>query len=128
MKNKESNNKKDTAGRTNYGKYLFFGVLLAIVVLFVTNYYKEDVPVKTEKEKPYLWSAETDSQFVKNCYEKYKPQVKDDLDKQVASKAFCHCMLDKIKSKYSEYEMHLVKDAEIRKWDEECREANLWKN
>ncbi len=127
MKNKESNNKKDTAGKTNYGKYLFFGVLLAIVVLFVTNYYKEDVPVKTEKEKPYLWSAETDSQFVKNCYEKYKPQVKDDLDKQVASKAFCHCMLDKIKSKYSEYEMHLVKDAEIKKWDEECREST-WKN
>ncbi|MEZ4690853.1 MAG: hypothetical protein R3A12_11985 [Ignavibacteria bacterium] len=126
MKSKENN--KEQAKSINYGKYLFFGVLLAIVVLFVMNYYKEDTPVKTEKEKPYLWSAETDSQFVKNCYEKYKPQVKDDLDKQVASKAFCHCMLDKIKSKYSEYEMHLVKDTEIKKWDEECREENLWKN
>ena len=125
MKNNDNN--KDQDKSTNYGKYLFFGVLLAIVVLFVMNSYKEDVPVNKEKEKPYLWSAETDSQFVKNCYEKYKPQVKDDLDKQVASKAFCHCMLDKIKSKYSEYEMNKVKDFEIKKWDEECREST-WRN
>ena len=75
--------------KSGYGKFLFFGVLTAVIVLFVMNYYKEDTPVKNEKEKPYLWSAETDSQFVKNCYEKYKPQVRDDLDKQAASKAFC---------------------------------------
>lgn len=112
--------------KSGYGKFLFFGVLTAVIVLFVMNYYKEDTPVKNEKEKPYLWSAETDSQFVKNCYEKYKPQVRDDLDKQAASKAFCKCMLEKIKSKYSEFEMNKVKDFEIKKWDEECRESS-WK-
>ena len=128
MKNKESNKEsgRELKKSTSYGKYLFLGVVTAVVILFVMNYYKEDVPL-TEKEDPYLWSAETDSQFVKNCYEKYKPQIKDDLDKQVAAKAFCKCMLEKIKSKYSEYEMHLVKDAEIKKWDEECRD-NTWKN
>jgi hypothetical protein len=125
LKNKR--NSKESEKKTNYGKFLFLGVLTAAVVLFVMNYYKEDAPVKTEKEKPYLWSAETDSQFVKNCYEKCKPQVKDDLDKQVASKAFCKCMLEKIKSKYSEFEMDKIKDFEIKKWDEECRESN-WKN
>ncbi|MEZ4692080.1 MAG: hypothetical protein R3A12_18755 [Ignavibacteria bacterium] len=47
MKSKENN--KEQAKSINYGKYLFFGVLLAIVVLFVMNYYKEDTPVKPEK-------------------------------------------------------------------------------
>jgi predicted small secreted protein len=106
--------------KTNYSKYLFAGVAVAAIVLIMLSLSENDsVPV--EKKVIHVWSAETDSMFVKNCYEKYKPQVKDDMVKQETMKAFCRCMLEKVKSKYDEKDLDKVQDSDIKKWDTECR-------
>ncbi|MEO8210693.1 MAG: hypothetical protein ABI840_09025, partial [bacterium] len=77
------------------------------------------------ENKSYVWSPEMDSLFVKNCYVKYKPQIKDDMQKQENIKTFCRCMLEKVKTKYEEKDMGKVRDAEIKQWDAECRELIL---
>ena len=59
--------------------------------------------------------------FVKDCFNKYRSQIKDDIVKQEATKMFCRCMLEKVKSQYEESEMNRVKDSELKKWDAECR-------
>ena len=106
--------------KTNYSKYLFAGVAVAAIVLIMLSLSENDsVPV--EKKVIHVWSAETDSMFVKNCYEKYKPQVKDDFVKQETMKSFCRCMLEKVKAKYDEKDLDKVKDSDIKRWDTECR-------
>ncbi len=110
---------KSTESQT-YGKYLFAGVLAAVVIVIAISLIKDNEVSNTEN-KPYVWSAETDSLFVNDCYGKYKPQIKDDLVKQETTKSFCRCMLEKIKSKYAENEMDKVTKDDIKKWDNECR-------
>lgn len=106
--------------KTTYSKYLFAGVAVAAIVLIMLSLSENDsVPV--EKKVMHVWSAQTDSMFVKNCYEKYKPQVKDDMIKQETMKAFCRCMLEKVKSKYDEKDLDKVQDSDIKRWDTECR-------
>lgn len=95
--------------------FLVAGILAAGLLYFYLNSQKHEDPNFHE------WSAEMDSVFVKNCYEKYRPQVKDDMVKQESMKAFCKCMLGKIKTRYSESEMNKVTGVEIKEWDEECR-------
>jgi len=99
--------------------YLIAGVFAAGALLIYLNEQNHKDPDFHE------WSAEMDSVFVKNCYDKYKPQVKDDMIKQESMKSFCKCMLSKIKTKYSESEMGNVTNAEIKAWDAECREKIL---
>lgn len=111
----------------NYGKYLFAGVLLAAIILIFFSR-SDDDEVQVTKKIAYVWSAETDSMFVKDCYDKYKPQVKDDLVKQETMKLFCRCMLEKVKSEYGENDLDNVKDIEIKKWDSECRDKILNSN
>jgi len=106
--------------KTNNSKYLFAGVLIAAIVLIIISLSeKESIPVN--EKVLHVWSAETDSLFVKNCYDKYKPQVKDDLVKQETMKSFCRCMLEKVKSKYDEKDLDKVQNADIKLWDTECR-------
>ncbi len=106
--------------KTNYGKYLFAGVVVAAIVLIFISY-SENENLPAEKKTIHVWSAETDSMFVKNCYNKYKPQIKDDLEKQEITKAFCRCMLEKVKTKYEEKDIDKVQDYDIKRWDTECR-------
>lgn len=114
MKNKKK------SGQASYSKYLFAGVVIAVVLLIIFSLSEnEEIPAGNKIE--HIWSAETDSLFVKNCYNKYKPQVKDDLVKQETMKAFCRCMLEKVKSKYDEKDISKVLDSDIKMWDAECR-------
>ena len=117
---------KNSAEQPNYGKYLFAGVVLAaIVLILITQSENDELVVNNGNEtnaNSYVWSAETDSQFVKDCYNKYKPQVKDDLVKQETMKLFCRCMLEKVKSRYGENELMRVKSEDIKAWDTECRD------
>jgi hypothetical protein len=114
-------NKKNSPGNENYNKYLFAGVLLAAVILIFFAQSDDDDEPTINKNTVHIWSEETDSMFVKDCYSKYKPQVKDDLVKQETMKTFCRCMLEKVKSQYDENELNKVKDSEIKAWDIECR-------
>ncbi len=112
-------NKKEP-GQASYSKYLFAGVVIAAVMLIIFSLSEnEEIPAGNKIE--HIWSAETDSLFVKNCYNKYKPQVKDDMVKQETMKAFCRCMLEKVKSKYDEKDISKVLDSDIKIWDTECR-------
>lgn len=112
-------NKKET-GKADYSKYLFSGVVIAVVILIIFSLSeKNEIPPVIKNE--HVWSAETDSLFVKNCYNKYKPQIKDDMVKQETMKAFCRCMLEKVKSKYDEKDISKVLDSDIKLWDDECR-------
>ena len=112
-------NKKET-GKADYSKYLFAGVVIAAVILIIFSLSeKNEIPPIIKNE--HVWSTETDSLFVKNCYNKYKPQIKDDMVKQETMKAFCRCMLEKVKSKYDEKDISKVMDSDIKLWDDECR-------
>ena len=112
-------NKKET-GKADYSKYLFAGVVIAVVILIIFSLSeKNEIPPVIKNE--HVWSTETDSMFVKNCYNKYKPQIKDDMVKQETMKAFCRCMLEKVKSKYDEKDISKVLDSDIKLWDDECR-------
>ena len=122
-------NKKET-GKADYCKYLFAGVVIAVLILIIFSLSeKNEIPPVIKNE--HVWSAETDSLFVKNCYNKYKPQIKDDMVKQETMKAFCRCMLEKVKSKYDEKDISKVLDSDIKLWDDECRKqisnSNLFK-
>ena len=122
-------NKKET-GKADYSKYLFAGVVIAVLILIIFSLSeKNEIPPVIKNE--HVWSAETDSLFVKNCYNKYKPQIKDDMVKQETMKAFCRCMLEKVKSKYDEKDISKVLDSDIKLWDDECRKqisnSNLFK-
>jgi hypothetical protein len=66
-----------------------------------------------------------DSAFVKDCFNKYKPQIKDSIQLQESINGFCRCMLGKIKTKYDEFNIDKMTDAEIKKWDAECRSQLL---
>ena len=126
MLNKNNLLKKEKSPeKQSYGKYLFAGVVIAaIVMIFVTQSENDEVfkNSQSNQQSPHIWSAETDSQFVKDCYNKYKPQVKDDMVKQETMKLFCKCMLEKVKSKYDERDLMQVKNEEIKIWDTECRD------
>jgi len=112
-------NKKETE-KTDYSKYLFAGVAIAALILIIFSLSeKNEIPPVIKNE--HIWSTETDSLFVKNCYNKYKPQIKDDMVKQETMKAFCRCMLEKVKSKYEEKDISKVLDSDIKMWDDECR-------
>ncbi|HRI86572.1 MAG TPA: hypothetical protein PK536_14105 [Ignavibacteria bacterium] len=108
--------KKEKPKKERLWLYLIAGIIAAGALLTYMNEQNHKDPDFHE------WSAEMDSVFVKNCYEKYKPQVKDDMIKQESMKSFCKCMLSKIKTRYSESEMSNVTNAEIKAWDTECRE------
>ena len=112
-------NKKDP-GHASYSKYLFAGVVIAAVMLIIFSLSESD-EIPAGKKIEHKWSMETDSLFVKNCYNKYKPQIKDDMVKQETMKAFCRCMLEKVKSKYEEKDISKVLDSDIKMWDDECR-------
>jgi len=119
--------KNKSPENNNYGKYLFAGVLLAAIILIFFSR-SDDDEVQVTKKTAHVWAAETDSMFVKDCYDKYKPQVKDDLVKQETMKLFCRCMLEKVKSEYDEGDLDKIKDIEIKKWDSECRDKILNSN
>lgn len=118
-------NRKDLK-KENLVKYFAGGIVTAVILFIVFSLL---IPDKNEEQVnidiKHIWSPEMDSLFVKNCYEKYKPQVKDDLHKQENMKGFCRCMLEKIKTKYDEKEMNRVSDKDIKQWDLECREKML---
>jgi len=101
-------------------KYFLAGLAAAaIIFIVITLTRKDDKP--PDIKKSYTWSPETDSVFVKNCYNKYRPQIKDDMTKQEATKIFCRCMLEKVKMKYDEKDIDYVRNEEIITWDGECR-------
>lgn len=112
-------NKKEPE-KANYSKYLFAGVAIAAVILIIFSMSEND-EIPPVIKNVHVWAAETDSLFVKNCYNKYKPQIKDDMVKQETMKAFCRCMLEKVKSKYDEKDISKVLDSDIKQWDDECR-------
>lgn len=119
--NKSDNTKvsKDSPKKERLWLFLIAGILAAgIIYMYMDSQNHEDPNF-------HEWSAEMDSVFVKNCYDKYKPQVKDDMGKQENMKAFCKCMLEKIKTKYSENEMNKVTGVDIKDWDEQCRSQLL---
>lgn len=115
--------KKDkTDKKDSYGIYLFYGILTAVIVtiaMLLSQSTPDKDPVNLHQTDS--WSEEADSSFVKMCFDKYKTQVKGDLDKQENTKAFCRCMLEKIKTKYNEFELRKMTDTEIKQWDTECR-------
>lgn len=104
--------------KENLGRYFIAGIIVAAILFFIFSSINDE---DKDNSNIHVWSAEMDSAFVKNCYSKYKPQVKDDLNKQENSKTFCRCMLEKIKTKYDEKDMGQVTDDEIKTWDAECR-------
>lgn len=114
-------NKKNTKQEFNAGKYLFLGILAAAGLYLIFTYFSKDETELRNESSLHEWAPETDSQFVKNCYDKYKPQIKDDMQKQEITKSFCRCMLNKIKSKYDEDNMNRVTPSEIKLWDTQCR-------
>lgn len=112
-------NKNNNLKKENLGKYFLYGIIAAVILFFILKEINNEEPVKTAFV--HNWSAEADSNFVKLCYEQYKPQVKDDLVKQETMKAFCRCMLEKIKTKYDEQDADKISDTDIKLWDKECR-------
>lgn len=124
MKNK----KKKKPEKENLLLYFLAGTAVAIAILIVFSLFEED-PVSRDKriaeeERKRIagtWSAETESLFVKTCFEKYKTLVKDNVEKQQSTKAFCRCMLSKIKSTYEEKDLNNFTQEELARWDAECR-------
>ena len=115
--------KKDkTDKKDSYGIYLFYGILTAVIII-IAMLLTQNTPDKEPVIIPQSgrWSEEADSSFVKMCFDKYKTQVKGDLEKQENTKAFCRCMLEKIKTKYNEFELRKMTDTEIKQWYTECR-------
>lgn len=109
--------------KENTGKYFIYGLIVAaaIFVIITLNDKGEDAADNIPVAPVHEWSQDADSAFVKSCYDKYRPQVKDDLQKQENSKSFCRCMLEKIKTKYSDEELYKMSSEDIKKWDSECR-------
>lgn len=100
--------------------YLIYGIVTALILFFILKLVKKDDNIDI-KNTSNVWSPEIDSQFVKSCYNKYKSQIMDDPSKKLSTKSFCRCMLEKIKTKYSEEEINKVKESDIKQWDTECR-------
>ncbi len=134
MKNKKiiqkdkKTTQKDKNGikKDNLLKFFVAGILAAVclfVIFKLLNDDRDDGQVKTVQS--YEWSPEMDSMFIKDCYEKYKPQIKDDFQKQENVRVFCRCMLEKVKTKYDEKEVGRVATRDIQQWDAECREEIL---
>lgn len=116
--------KKKNIKKENLGKYFLFGTISAVVLFIIFSLIREDDAV-TDELVQRQWSPQMDSTFVKDCYSKYEPQVKDSVQLQETIKGFCRCMLEKIKTKYNEYDVDKMTDAEIKKWDAECRSQLL---
>jgi hypothetical protein len=106
------------------GIYFGAGLIVAAILFIVISRINNDEELSNGNQI-HVWSPETDSLFVRECYDKYKPQVKDDLNKQQNMMGFCRCMLAKIKTKYDEDEMGRIADSDIKQWDSECREEML---
>ena len=116
---KKKGNKKE-----NLGKYFLLGTVTAVILFMIFSVIRKDEP-GTDERMLHTWSPEMDSTFVKDCYNKYKLQVKDNVQFQESMKGFCRCMLEKIKTRYNEYEVDKMTDAEIKQWDTECRSQLL---
>jgi len=118
--------KEKEVQKENLGKYFLYGVVVALLLLvFYMIFYKGDNLIQENQltqVKEIIWSAESDSAFINSCFEKYRLQAKDDVSKQGNAKIFCRCMLEKIKTKYSEIDIVRMTDADIKKWDKECRD------
>jgi hypothetical protein len=110
--------KKKTVKKENLGRYFISGIIIAGLLFVVLTMTRKDSEPDVITN-PY-WSVEMESLFVKTCYEKYKPQVKDDMARQESSKFFCRCMLEKVKSKYDEQSAQYITDEEAKKWGAEC--------
>ncbi|MEO6694771.1 MAG: hypothetical protein ABIY50_10850 [Ignavibacteria bacterium] len=104
------------------GKYFLLGTVTA-VILFIVFYVIRQDESSTDEQTSYHWSPESDSAFVKDCYNKYRSQIKDNVSLQGSMKGYCRCMLGKIKSKYGEFEIDNMTDTEIKQWDTECRQS-----
>lgn len=120
--NSEEKNKPEE--KENLGKYLLLGILVAAIILIVSllSNREKSITADNKDKKSHIWSPESDSEFVKLCYDKYRSQVKDDLQKQENAKTYCRCMLEKMKTKYAEDEVNKMTDKEIKLWDIECRD------
>lgn len=123
---KDKEVKKEEKEKENLGKYLLLGILVAAVIFIVSSLSNREksnpADLNSPDKKMHVWSPESDSEFVKICYDKYRSQVKDDLEKQGNAKTYCRCMLEKMKTKYAEDELQKMTDKEIKQWDTECRE------
>ncbi len=100
--------------------YFIAGIIATIIIYISVSLLKDETT--NNSIQGHVWAAETDSLFVRTCYTKYKPQIKEDIQKRELTKFFCRCMLEKVKIKYSEENMNNVTNEEIKKWDIECRE------
>ena len=93
-----------TTEKENLGKYLLLGILVAAIIFIVSSLSNREktnpADLNSPDKKNHVWSQESDSEFVKICYDKYRSQVKDDLQKQENAKTYCRCMLEKMKTKY----------------------------
>ena len=106
--------------KENLIKYFIAGIIAGASIFILLSFLNKNNEAGNINTG-HIWSPETDSQFVKDCYNKYKPQIKDDQILAASTKNFCKCMLEKIKTKYSEEDMNKVTADEIKKWDAECR-------
>lgn len=109
--------------KENLGKYFLFGTGVAVAIFIIFSFLRKDEPGQVEPV--HIWSAEMDSAFVKDCFNKYKPQIKDEIQQQQTMKAFCRCILSKMKTKYGEDQVNRMTDLEIKQWDAECRNELL---
>ena len=116
--------KKKEIKKENLGKYFLLGTITAVILFIVFSIFRKDKPGLDERML-HTWSPGMDSAFVKECYNKYKSQLKNDIQKQETMKNFCRCMLEKMKSKYDENEVDKMTEAEIKQWDGECRSQIL---
>ena len=113
-----SSKKSSSSNGIRYGRYLGAGVVLAGIIFALFKLTESD---KKDDSFRHEWSYAVDSAFVMNCVNKYSREFGKDTLKRQYSIEFCLCMLDKVKSKYSEEEMNNVTDAEIKEWDRVCR-------
>lgn len=113
---------KKEVKKDNSKVYLFYGILAAIIIFIAILLTQDNSDHEMQPVNQITtWTEEGDSTFVKMCYDKYKTQIKGDPVKQENTKAFCRCMLEKIKTKYSEYQLRRMTDSDIKQWDAECR-------
>ncbi len=111
--------KNKTETKENLGKYFIAGIIAAVFIYLAISYFFND---KNETSgKDHIWSESADSNFIKSCFDKYRAQVKDDMQKQQNTKMFCRCMLEKMKTKYSEEDAYKMTAEEVKQWDAECR-------
>lgn len=101
--------------------FLIAGIIVAAIIYFALSKFGGKWG-SDDKRTYHIWSAGTDSSFMKSCMSKYSAQTRDDPSKKEVIRNFCKCMLEKTKSEYDEEDMNKVKDEEIRKWDKECRQ------